>query len=368
MSRRLRVLALAPYPASAPSTRFRLVQLVPLLAELGVDVTVRPFLDEDAYARVRGRRGGAAAALAAAVARLPGTLRAVGDHDVVLVQRGVSLALDRWLPSRLAGRGVPMVYDFDDAVFLPQEGGRGWLERLRDPGGSTRAFCRGAAVVLAGNPFLADFARDAVGPGGEDRVRVLPSVVDPRRLVPAGPRPAESPPTLGWVGSDSTIPYLEALAPALRALADAVPHRLLVVAGSRRPRLEGAAFDFARWTPEGEADLLASLDVGLYPLDDTPWGRGKCGFKALQYLACGVPCVASPVGVLRDIVRPGVTGFHATSTGEWVEACARLLRDRGERARMGAAGRGLVEASYSLEVAAPRLAAALHDAVGLHHA
>lgn len=359
---RRRVLALAPYPESAPSSRFRIVQLRAALAALRVDLTFHPFLGAAAYRTlVRGGALAGAAAVVEGFESIRGVIDRAADYDAVLVQRGVALLFDRRLLDALQRRGVPLIYDFDDAVYLPQERGRRWLERLRDPDGTTRAFCRAARVVLAGNEVLADFARAAVGPAG--RVRVVPSVVDTDTFRPAGAARPPGPPTLGWVGSDTTVGYLEALAPALRALAGRVPHRLVVVSGARRPRLDGVAYDFRAWEAGREVADFQELDVGLYPLDDSPWSRGKCGFKALQYLSCGAPCVASPVGVLRDIVRPGVTGLHACDTDAWVEACASLLADPEARARMGDAGRKLVEERYSVRVAAPEIAAAVEEAI-----
>lgn len=359
--RRLRVLALAPYPETAPSTRFRVAQLRPALAEAGVDVTLHPFLPGPLYAAVlRGGPLEAAHAVVRGFETVRGVLDGAGRFDVVLVQRGIGLFLDRSFLSALVGWGTPVVYDFDDAVFLSQERGRRWLETLRKPAETTAAFCRAARVVLAGNAFLAGFARDAVGRGERERVRVLPTVVDTDRFVPAPATRAV--PVLGWVGSDSTVPYLEALAPALRELARRVPYRLTVVAGSRRPHLPGVEHDFVPWRPDAEVSLVQALDVGLYPLDDSPWSRGKCGFKAIQYLACGVPCVASPVGVLEDIVLPGETGLLAGDAAAWVEACARLLGDADLRARLGGAGRDLVSARYSVRHAAPLMAEALWEA------
>ncbi|MDP2958849.1 MAG: glycosyltransferase family 4 protein [Longimicrobiales bacterium] len=358
----LRVLALAPYPEGAPSTRYRIVQMLPALRGLGIEVTLHPVVSAADYPAVRRRGALAVAALARSARNLSAVLDTAGSYDAVLVQRGMSLLRDRAHLPRLARAGVPLLFDFDDAVFLPQPGGSRWLEALRNPGGTTEALCRAAARVLAGNAYLADFARSAVGPAEEGRVRVVPTAVDTSDLVPR--ERVGSLPTLGWVGSDTTVPYLESLAPALRRLTEVVPHRLLVVGGSRRPRLPGATFEFAPWSAEREAELIGSMDVGLYPLDDTPWSRGKCGFKALQYLACGVPCVASPVGVLREIVRPGVTGLHAVGEDEWVESCARLLSGAEERRRMGEAGRTLVEERYSVARVAPLVAAAVHAAVG----
>lgn len=360
-ARCLRVLALAPYPETAPSTRYRVVQLREPLRELGIEVTLRTLVSEEDYAVVRGRGWQAPGALIRAARAFRAALGEAPGYDAVLVQRGMSLVLDREAFPRLARRGVPLVYDFDDAVFLAQPGGSRWTETLRRPRSTTEALCRAAAQVLAGNDHLAEFARRARGPGGGQGVSVVPSAVDTRTLVP---RPHDAnPPTLGWVGSDSTLPYLEALAPVLRRLAEAVPHRLVVVAGDREPRLPGVAFERVRWTADCEAEVIASLDLGLYPLDETPWTRGKCGFKALQYLACAVPCVASPVGVLRDIVLPGVTGLHASDPDGWATAVARLLGDARERRRMGEAGRALVEEKYSVARVAPLVAEAVEAAV-----
>lgn len=365
--RPLRVLALAPYPDEAPSTRFRIVQMMPALADLGVDVTLHAFLAPDAYAGARSP-GSLLAKLAAVTegfAGLRALLDGAGRYDAVLVQRALAPFLNRTLLGELTGRRVPLVYDFDDAVYLPQEGGRRWLEALRAPRRSTEALCRASAVVLAGNAHLADFARAAVGPEGAHRVRVVPSVVDTRRFRPREDgRGAPPTPTLGWVGSATTLAYLEALASPLRELADRVPHRLLVAAGAEPPRLRGVVFEHRAWSAEAEVSLVQEMDVGLYPLAENPWTLGKCGFKAVQYLACGVPCVASPVGVLTEIVRHDETGLHAGTDDAWVDACARLLGDPGERTRMGRAGRALVEGAYSVDVAAPLVARALRDAAG----
>ncbi|HSW30847.1 MAG TPA: hypothetical protein VLH75_15280, partial [Longimicrobiales bacterium] len=220
----LRVLALAPYPESAPSTRYRVAQLREPLRELGVDVTLRTLVPAADYPAVRRRGWPAPGGLLRAARALLAALEEARGYDAVLVQRGLSLVLDRETLPRLARRSVPLVYDFDDAVFLPQPGGSRWAEVARRPRSTTQALCRAAAQVLAGNEYLAAFARGARGPAGGAGVRVVPTAVDTRVLVP---RPhGASPPALGWVGSDSALPYLESLAPVLRRLAESVPHRL----------------------------------------------------------------------------------------------------------------------------------------------
>ena len=363
---RLRVLALAPYPQAAPSTRVRITQFVPGLDSAGIDVHLHPFLDDTGYASARRGRG-ALGALAGASLRMVRVLEGLSGYDLVWIQRGAAPGLDTLVARALANAGTPYVFDFDDAVYLPQEGGRPWVEAVRRPGPSTRAFCQGATLVLAGSEHLAGYARRVVGRAAGNRVRVLPSVVDTMLLQPGPPRVQEVP-VLGWVGTDTTVPYLESLAPSLAALARETRYRLVVVTGARRPRIPGVELDVLEWSLEGELEALQAMDVGLYPLDDTPWSRGKCGFKALQYLACGVPCVASPVGVLPGIVVPGRTGLLASSQADWVAACRSLLSDAPLRRTLGAQGSELVRASFSLDAALPMLVQAFDDAVSQRHA
>jgi len=361
----LRVLALSLYPESAPSTRFRLAQFIPPLRAAGIDMTIRPFLTNEEYAIAR--RSGpirAAQQLMKGFRRLMATVASSGDFDVVIVQRNLAPVLDRSFLAALQRKGVPIVFDFDDAVFLRLEGGRPWLETLRAPQVTATEFCRAASVILAGNEYLAGFARKAVGAANAQRVRIFPSVIDTDRFVPAS-ESAGRLPTLGWVGSDTTVPYLERLAPELARLRDVCEYRLVVVAGKARPEMGNLEYEFIPWSEKTEVEVFHQLDVGLYPLDDTPWSRGKCGFKAVQYLSCGVPCVASPVGPLVSIVRHGESGFHARTDDDWLGYCRRLLEDSALRERMGRVGRESVIDSFSLASATPLLVAALRSAAGV---
>jgi glycosyltransferase involved in cell wall biosynthesis len=359
----LRVLAFAQYPDTQPSTRFRLAQFVGPLRASGVEMTIHPFLPDDGYRKARRPGLRALPHVLAGFRDLAAAVASSRAFDVVVVQRNLAPFMDRHFLERLQRSGVPVVYDFDDAIYLELVGGRRWLEALRAPRETARAFCRAAQVILAGNDHLADFARKAAGARRAHRVKVLPSVIDTDRFTPA-PSVRERPPTLGWVGSDTTLPYLEAMTPVLEELHRRSPFRLVVASGHQRPDLGGLPFDFVSWSAEGEVDVFHELDVGLYPLDDTPWTRGKCGFKAIQYMACGIPCVASPVGPLEHIVRHGETGFHARAAEEWVERCHALLIDPELRSRLGRAGRRTVVDHYSVHAALPILSDSLRDAAG----
>lgn len=385
---RLRVRAYAPYPGTGPSTRFRLLQFAEPLARRGVDLEIVPFLDEDEYRGLYEPGAGLrkVGLLVRGLWRRFGALEAAGDADVVIVQRELAPVLNGALLSRLTSEGAPVVYDFDDAVFLRPEGGSRLLGLFRRPKAATAAFCRDAVRVLAGNRYLADFAREARdvggsgadgpaegrpgGPAADDAVRVLPTVVDTDRFAPGEASSAPespsagspSPPVVGWIGTHSTARYLVELYPALRRLADRVPYRLLVVSNRPPPPAPGVEMEYRAWSGADEVEHVRALDVGLYPLSDGPWARGKCGFKAIQYLACGVPAVASPVGVLPDIVVPGETGYLAADHDEWVGRLERLLADPRHRDELGRRGRERVVDAYSVSAVAGTLEAVLREA------
>lgn len=355
MSARLRVLALVPYPTGrVPGQRFRLEQWAPHLASAGIDVRFAPFLDDATldvlYAPGHARRK-VQATLAGHLRRWR-TTRALEGCDVVWVYREAALLGPAWIERRVARRR-PLVFEFDDAIWLPASSAANAWARLLKPAGKTAAVCRLAQHVVVGNATLAQFA------GQHARaVSVVPSTIDTHVYVPR-PRPANPRPVLGWTGSTTTLPYLEALLPALLRLRRALDFELHVVGG--QPRLPGLDVRLVPWRAASEADDLRAFDVGLMPLPDDVWSRGKCGMKALQYMALGIPPVVAPVGVNATLVVDGVSGFHARSDDEWVQVLLRLLRAPELRARLGAQARATVEREFSAAVQAPRVAVLLHD-------
>jgi glycosyltransferase involved in cell wall biosynthesis len=215
--------------------------------------------------------------------------------------------------------------------------------------------------VVAGNEFLAAYARRHNG-----AVVTIPTAVDTVRFVPRTDPPQDSAPrplVVGWIGSPTTFPYLERIAGVLRQVSDRHPFVLKVSGAGRPVHFAGLEVVEAPWSLADEVTLFNTCDIGVYPLTDDEWSRGKCGFKAIQFMACGVPVVAAGVGVNREIVRDGENAFLATTPGEWMEKLERLLTDRALRARFAAAGRRTIEERYSLDVTAPRLAAVLESAL-----
>jgi glycosyltransferase involved in cell wall biosynthesis len=359
----IRVLALTPIPEEGAGCRFRVSQYVPYLRTVGFDVTVSSFYTPEFFRLVyqRGRYVRKAASFAALTMRRLRELFTLSRYDLVLLYReAIPLGppIIEWLVAR---RGLPIVYDFDDAIFLPNvsEANRAFAF-LKNPG-RVAQILRLSRRVVVGNEYLAAYARQH-----NSSVTVIPTAVDTERFVPRRvDSPAESRPlVVGWIGSPTTFPYLEALAPVLREVA--TRHEfVLKVSGAGRPvRFPGVTVEEAPWSMADEVRLFNTCDIGVYPLTDDEWSKGKCGFKAIQCLACGVPVVAAAVGVNRDIVEDGVNGFLASSAAEWVAKLERLLTDAPLRARMAAAGRRTIEERYSLQVTAPQLAAVLASAVG----
>lgn len=308
----MKILFLTQTTELGPASRLRVYQFLPALAKAGVQYEVSPAVLADEY---DDYFGGSKLAKLQFLPRLHARRRLdvarFNEFDAVFIQK--ELFPLSWPAWKLSGR---IVYDLDDAVFGPA------MERI----------ARASTLVLAGNEFLAEHARKLTG-----RVTVMPTVVDTERFRPASRRHMAAP-VLGWIGSRTTMKYLESLRPVLGEF-----H--VKVISSRRP---GWQCDFEPWSWEREVEQVQSFDIGVAPLADTEWARGKCGLKVLQYMACGIPVIASPVGVQREMIERSGGGVLANSLDEWREKIRWLMQHSDERRAMGAWGRRFVEENYSM--------------------
>jgi len=263
-----------------------------------------------------------------------------------------------WLPAlaerALRALGIPYAVDYDDAIFARYEHHPSRLVRLLLRR-KIDTVMRCANVVIGGNDFLVQRA-EAVG---ASRVALIPTVVDITRYQPR-PRQSDGVFTIGWIGSPSTAGYLSLIAPALAEICEKGRARLVVV-GPRDVSLNGVPAEVRPWSEDTEAADIAEFDVGIMPLPDEPWERGKCGYKLIQYMASMRPVIASPVGANQQIVEHGVNGFLATTHHEWLRALTTLKSSPELRDRFGRAGRQRVEADYNLLLTAPRLAQVLRN-------
>lgn len=352
----MRVLAVVPYaPGRAPGQRYRIEQWARQLAGDGIELEVAPFLPwrtMDILYRPGHLLAKAAGALAG-YARRPRDVVRAGSFDVVYLYREASPLGPAWIERLLASR-TPIVYDFDDAIYLPAtSSANAWLGALKNPP-KTAALCRLSRHVMVGNEVLAAYAARHAR-----TVTIVPSTIDTEMYVPL-PRPPNPRPVLGWTGSATTLAHLAALRPVLARLRQVVDYELRIIGGHLS--LPGLQATCLPWRAETEVDDLRPIDVGLMPLPDDEWSRGKCAMKALQYMALGTPAVVSPVGANATVVEHGVNGLHASTEEEWIDRIASLLRDPDRRAALGARGRHTVEERYSCRVQAPRVAGILREA------
>lgn len=349
----IKVLGLALYGPLAASTRYRLGQYVDGLADQGVELQIRHLLDNTYLRRTfDGQAKPWLAMLRAGWQRLA-DLRAQRDYQALMLHCELFPLMPAWAERLLLRQ--PYLYDFDDAFYLKYQTGR--LCRLSPIlGNKFDSVMRGAAVITAGNQVLLDYAAPH-----NANARLLPTVVDTSRYVPRS-RTRGREFRAGWIGSPSTAPYLSELIAPLSALGREGPVRLVVI-GGRAPQIPNVEIEECAWSENTEVELINSFDVGLMPLPDDAWARGKCAFKLIQYMACGVPVVASPVGANVDVAQPDC-GLLASNDLQWLEAL-RILRDQpAHAAAMGIAGRELIEQRYSLHRNLPVLADAIRLAVG----
>lgn len=349
----MRVLALTKYGSLGASSRVRTLQYLPRLAASGIAITVCPLLENGYLERLYAHQAiGPSFLVRAYIRRIWNTLKG-RPFDLVWIEK----ELMPWVPAfveRLLLAGVPYVLDYDDAIFHTyDQHPRRPVRRLM--GRKIDRVMRQAALIIAGNGYLAERAHRA----GASRVEVLPSVIDVSRYGPVTP-PPDGAFTIGWIGSPGSERFLEGVR---EVLADATldPGVRLVLVGATAHALEGIRREVRPWSGDTEVEEMRRFDVGIMPLSDTPWARGKCGYKLIQCMGAGRAVIASPVGMNAEIVQDGVTGFLASTPQQWRQSIRTLREDRERSVLMGTEGRRVVEQRYDLAVTAPRLVSLLRS-------
>ena len=324
---------------SVPSARFRVRQYIPALEDHGVRLVEQPcwFGKYPPMSRL-GRPFWAAAALSERAWRIAN----VRHYDVVLLQRELISKLISFEPYIRS----PVVLDVDDAIYLFRNGT------------VARRLARIASAIVCGNAELAEhFSR------WNGSVRIIPTAIDTERYMPRSVTGSECQPTtpvvIGWIGTSSNLFELEAIEPALATVLQQIPQARLRVVCDRAPRLSSlnrAQVEHVAWSAANETADIQAMDVGIMPLRDSLWARGKCSFKMLQYMACGLPVVVSPVGMNAEIARFGECALTPSSCDDWADDLIELCRDRPRQAAMGRMGRRIALERFSVDVLAPQLA------------
>jgi len=348
----LKVCCLLLAPPACPSSRYAVYNLIPYMRDYGVDVEVLPFYSPRAYGRISQRHKllEKAALIGWGYLKRVAHLVAAGRSDAVWIHRFAAPVGTDLFGSTVKALGKPLVFGYDDAVYLA----RGKANRIRSWFGSWRDIDNLVAnsdYVLARNQSLGDHARMY-----NSNVLVLPAAIDVTlydRVLSQVSRAKrdDGALTIGWIGTPSSAPYLELVRPVLETLGQEGPIELRLIGGDM-PDVENIAIKRICWQQATEIEELCQVDVGIAPLPDDEWARGKSGLKVVQYMGCGLPVVASAVGPHLDLVESGQQGFLAGTEKEWLKALRTLRDNESLRLKMGTAGRQKVRREYDFSAIA----------------
>lgn len=362
--RAIELIAFVPYPPdTTPSQRFRIEQWRGVLDELGIRVRLAPFADLRLMSLLyqRGRAAQKIAGMVSGFVRQARNVATAGRADAILIHRAACLAGPALLERVLTLWRKPILFDFDDAIYLRHTSGANRLfDWLKFPG-KTATLCRLSSLVVAGNEHLAAYARRH-----NPRVVVVPTSIDTDLYAPMEREDWSGRVTIGWTGSATSLTYLEMFAPVLRELLRRRDVEIRVQS-NRPPTLSGVPVVWQPWSPETEIQEIRRYHIGIKPMPDDPWARGKCPMKELQYMALGVPAVCSAVGTSVEVIRDGENGFLAANGDQWLEHLTRLVDDAALRKTIGLAGRQTVEERYSMRKCASSFAGALRSVVENGH-
>lgn len=353
----MNILLLSRYTRMGASSRLRTMQYLPALMSEGFKIQVVPFFDDD-YLNALYSGQMARGSKIGYVYRRIRHIRAHSKSDLIWLEYE-ALPWIPWLVEHsILPRGVPIVSDYDDAVFHRyDENRRGTIRSIL--GNKIGHVMAASTLVMAGNKYIANYAKRFEAP----RIETVPTVVDLKSYIINPKATNTNDMRVGWIGTPETW---QAFGKPIHRVLDQLlaKHRVMFRAvGAGMQATTSGTLEILPWTEETEVPLIKSLDIGIMPLTDTPWARGKSGYKLIQYMACGLPVIASPVGVNAEIVEHGVNGFLVSNEKEWADALTTLLADPDLRSNMGQAGRRKVENHFSLQVWEPKLVQLLRDAV-----
>jgi glycosyltransferase involved in cell wall biosynthesis len=344
------ILFLTPYPlGESPSQRFRFEQYLEILKQNNFRYNVQSFLDAKNWKLFfqPGKPFTKALILLRGFLRRVNALFTAGRYDYIFIHREVSPVgppLFEWILAKVLRKKI--VYDFDDAIWLTDRVNEPFYLRFLKWRSKVGQICRWSYRVSCGNAYLAAYALQF-----NKHVVYNPTTIDTEHWHNPSHfsiKKDDAQVTIGWTGSHTTLKYLKNLEPELQSIVREFPWVSFLVIADREPNLVVPRLIFKPWTAETEIQDLMLTDIGIMPLPDDEWSKGKCGFKALQYMALKIPAVVSPVGVNDQIIDHGVNGFLAEDSEAWHEFLAKLINDVNLREKMGEQARQKVIAHYSV--------------------
>lgn len=349
----MKILLLSRHDRLGSSSRLRFMQYLPFFASQHCHVEVAPFFSDNYLIQLYRGQISRREILKFYFKRIS-CLTKAKRYDFVWIEKEIFPFLPAIVEQGFNFLKIPYVVDYDDATFHQYDQHR--LRLVRTVlGHKIDAVMKRSSLVIAGNDYLAQRAKSA----GAKRVEIVPTVVDLERYTPCPPKKAGEQLIIGWIGIPKTSHYLAPLQHVFKNLQSRFNVRFVAV-GATCESLKKQPVEAWPWTEDSEVKSIQKFDIGIMPLPDSPWERGKCGYKLIQYMACGLPVVASPVGVNTTIVKSGINGFLAENSEQWFKALSTLIEDNQIRKKMGIQARIVVKEWYSLQIQAPRLLNLFH--------
>jgi len=343
----LNVLFLVPYPLGcAPSQRFRFEQYLSLLDENKIHYKVSSFWDIKTWALLYKPNY--------RIKKLIGFIRgilwriavifSITKFDFIFIHREASPVgppIFEWIIGKVLNQRI--IYDFDDAIWIPQNQKNNRLLSSFKFSNKVSVICKLSKKICVGNQYLSDYAKSY-----NQYVYIVPTTIDMMRLQNKTANHNNKEIVIGWTGSHSTLPFLQTILPVLKRLEITYTFKFLVIA-DKRPDFELSSLVFKQWSKSTEIEDLLAVNIGLMPLPCNEWAKGKCGLKALQYLALGIPALVSPIGVNSQIVKPGFNGYICRNQNDWYTNIEKLILKPTLRESLGNNGRLVVKKSYSVD-------------------
>ncbi len=344
----MKILFIIPYSTEGASNRFRVEQYLPYLDKEGIEYDIRPFVSSRFYKILYSRKACVKKMIyfiQAFLGRILDIMR-LCHYDLVFIHREscpFGPPIFEWLIYKFK---KPIIYDFDDSIFLQNYNlANRFYKFLKFPS-KTKEIIKMASRIIVPNMFLKEYACKF-----SEHVYIIPTPIDTDKFKMA--EKFSNKLTIGWVGSFTTTPYLKVVFNAMQQLSKKYDFILKIFGAGEIINIPGVKIENHGWHLKEEVEYFQSIDIGIYPLIDTLWARGKAGFKAIQYMAVGVPVVASSVGMVKDFIKEGVNGYLARTEEEWIEKISKLMEDSDLRKSIGLAGRKTVEERFSVKVNAP---------------
>lgn len=339
----MKVLYLTKYTKKAASSRLRSFQYFPLLEKENIEITVRPFFDDSYLDKLYNKQKQHPIAILKYYFSRFFVLFTVFKYDKIVIEKELFPYFFSWFERLLKVLNVNYIVDYDDAIFHNYDLSKSKLISLLLKRKIDNVM-RFSDCVIAGNSYLADRAIRAKA----KYVEIIPTVIDTAQYEVKSNDESESI-IIGWIGSPTTFKYVENILSVLNELIDKYNCKVQIVGAKSNLELS-KNIEFITWTEATEVSSIKKFDIGIMPLDNTPWELGKCSYKLIQYMGCGIPVVASPVGMNNEVVEDTINGFLASSAKEWQQAIEQLIMDESLRKKMGYAGRKKVESMYNLQL------------------